>query len=43
MRFFGGMTAEEVAVHTGVSLRTVNREWSTARAWLRRELGKAGP
>jgi RNA polymerase sigma-70 factor (ECF subfamily) len=42
MRFFSGMTSEEVAEHLGVSLRTVNREWSTARTWLRRELRKAG-
>jgi RNA polymerase sigma factor (TIGR02999 family) len=38
LRFFGGLTIEEVAEVTGVSPATVKREWSTARAWLRREL-----
>ncbi|HEX2189260.1 MAG TPA: sigma-70 family RNA polymerase sigma factor [Longimicrobiaceae bacterium] len=34
MRFFGGMTEEEVAEALGVSDRTVRREWVKARAWL---------
>lgn len=34
MRFFGGMTEEEVAEALGVSDRTVRREWVRARAWL---------
>lgn len=34
MRFFGGMTEEEVAEVLGVSARTVRREWVKARAWL---------
>ena len=34
MRFFGGMTEEEVARVLGVSDRTVRREWVKARAWL---------
>lgn len=38
MRFFGGMTIEEVAAATGISTATVKRDWATARAWLRREL-----
>ncbi len=38
LRFFGGMTQEEVAELLGVSLRTVEREWRLARAWLKREL-----
>jgi len=42
MRFFAGMTAAEVADRLGISLRTVNREWATARAWLRRDLRRAG-
>jgi RNA polymerase sigma factor (TIGR02999 family) len=40
MRFFGGLTIEETAEATGVSSATVKREWSTARAWLRRELSR---
>ena len=38
MRFFGGMTVEETAHVLGVSARTVEREWTVARAWLFREL-----
>jgi RNA polymerase sigma factor (TIGR02999 family) len=36
LRFFGGLTVEEVADVLGVSTGTVKREWSMARAWLRR-------
>lgn len=38
MRFFGGLTVEEVAVALGVSKRTVEGEWTMAKAWLRRTL-----
>lgn len=38
MRYFGGMTVEEIAAATGLSAATVKRDWSAARAWLRREL-----
>ena len=38
MRFFGGMSAEEVAEALGVSLRTIEREWRKAKAWLHRAL-----
>jgi len=34
MRFFGGMTEDEIADATGVSTRTVTREWQKARAFL---------
>lgn len=37
-RFFGGMSVEDTAAALGVSPRTVKREWSFARAWLRREM-----
>jgi RNA polymerase sigma factor (TIGR02999 family) len=40
LRFFGGMSVEEVAAHLGVSPRTVKGDWRTARAWLRAELSK---
>lgn len=36
LRFFGGLTVEETAEAMGVSPGTVKREWSMARAWLRR-------
>jgi RNA polymerase sigma factor (TIGR02999 family) len=38
LRFFGGLTAEEAGAALGVSLRTVERGWRTARAWLAREM-----
>jgi len=34
LRYFGGLTVEEVAEVLGVSSKTVTREWNTARAWL---------
>jgi RNA polymerase sigma-70 factor, ECF subfamily len=34
LRFFGGLTQEEVASILGVSLATVNRQWRLAKAWL---------
>ena len=39
MRFFGGLTVNEVAEVLGVAPNTVIRDWHFARAWLRRELG----
>lgn len=38
MRFFGGLTDEEIAEVLGVSVRTVVRDWRTARLWLHQEL-----
>ena len=38
LRYFGGLTIEDTAEALGISPATVKREWSTARAWLRREL-----
>lgn len=38
MRFFGGLSVEETAEVLKVSPVTVMRDWSTARAWLYREL-----
>lgn len=35
MRFFGGMTHEEIAALLGVAVRTVERDWQRARAYLR--------
>jgi RNA polymerase sigma factor (TIGR02999 family) len=39
-RSFAGLTEEETAQALGTSLRTVQREWTRARAWLRKELGE---
>lgn len=38
LRFFAGLTVEETAEVTGLSVRTVNREWTFARAWLYKAL-----
>lgn len=40
LRCFVGMTIAEVAEATGVPHRSVDRLWSFAKAWLRRELSK---
>lgn len=40
MRYFSGLTIDEIAEAIGVSPATVKRDWSMARAWLRRELSR---
>lgn len=40
MRFFGGMSNQEIAESLGISERTVGREWQAARLWLYRELNQ---
>jgi RNA polymerase sigma-70 factor (ECF subfamily) len=40
LRFFGGMSVEEAAEVLGVSSRTVERDWTMARAWLRGHIGR---
>ena len=42
LRFFGGLSMEEVAQALGVSLRTVHNDWAFARAWLYRALTSDG-
>ena len=42
MRFFGGLSVEETAAVLNVSPVTVMRDWSSARAWLFRELSGGG-
>ncbi len=39
VRFFGGLTFEEIADLLGLSVTTARADWYFARAWLRRELG----
>jgi RNA polymerase sigma factor (TIGR02999 family) len=41
MKFFGGLSAPDIAQVLGISLATVEREWATARIWLRREMSRA--
>jgi len=38
LRYFGGLTSEETAEFLKLSQRTVEREWTMAKAWLYREL-----
>jgi RNA polymerase sigma-70 factor (ECF subfamily) len=42
MRFFGGLSDEEIAEVLGVTTRTVLRDWKKARLWLYRELSESG-
>ncbi len=41
LRYFGGLSTEETAAALGLSISTIKNEWTFARAWLRRELGRA--
>ncbi len=43
MKFFGGLSAPEIAEVLGISVATVERDWATARIWLRREMGRVAP
>jgi RNA polymerase sigma factor (TIGR02999 family) len=43
MRYFGGLNANDIARVLGVSVQTVNRDWSLARTWLAREMSPAAP
>jgi RNA polymerase sigma factor (TIGR02999 family) len=40
LKFFGDLTIGEIAEVTGLSRATVEREWTTARAWLYREISE---
>jgi RNA polymerase sigma factor (TIGR02999 family) len=42
-RYFAGLTEEETAAALGMSVRTAQREWFKARAWLRSELRGIAP
>ena len=42
LRFFGGLNVAEAADVLGVSKRSVENDWELARAWLHRQLSKAG-
>lgn len=41
LRFFGGLTVEETAQVLEISPATVKRDWSMAKAWLTREVGRS--
>lgn len=38
LRYFGGLTEEEIVAVLKISARTVRRDWDFAKAWLSREL-----
>jgi RNA polymerase sigma factor (TIGR02999 family) len=40
LRYFAGLSAEETAEAMGLPLRTVEREWAAAKAWLRAQLAE---
>jgi RNA polymerase sigma factor (TIGR02999 family) len=40
LRYFGGLTEEEIVAVLDVSPRTVRRDWDFAKAWLLRELNR---
>jgi RNA polymerase sigma factor (TIGR02999 family) len=41
LRYFAGLTTEQAAAALGVSLRTANRHWAYAKAWLYQQLRQA--
>ena len=41
LRYFGGLTEEEIVAALRISPRTIRRDWDLARAWLLRELSHA--
>lgn len=43
LKYFGGITNDEIAEVLGVSTETVKRDWRFARTWLLRELSEAEP
>ena len=42
MKFFGGLSAPEIAEVLGMSRATVDRDWATARVWLHRQINRSG-
>ena len=42
LRYFAGLTIQQTAEALGISVRTANRHWAFARAWLYQEISKGG-
>jgi hypothetical protein len=38
IKYFGGLSAPEIVEVTGLSRATIDRDWSTARVWLLRQM-----
>jgi RNA polymerase sigma factor (TIGR02999 family) len=43
LRFFGGLSIQETSQVLGVSPATVKRDWTTARLWLQKQVGRTRP
>jgi RNA polymerase sigma factor (TIGR02999 family) len=43
LRYFAGLTGDQAAAVLGISTSSADRQWTFARAWLRRELGLGAP
>ena len=43
LKFFGGLSTQEIADVLDISLASVERKWATARIWLRREMKRSAP
>lgn len=43
LRYFGGLTVDEVAALLSIAPRSVKRDWALARIWLHKELHEAEP
>jgi RNA polymerase sigma factor (TIGR02999 family) len=41
LRFFAGLSLEETSEVMGIATATVQRDWTTARAWLHREISRS--
>jgi len=41
LRFFGGLSVEEIAGVLGIAPRSVKRDWALARVWLHKEIGRS--
>ena len=42
LRFFAGLTVEQTALALDVTGRTVDRDWTAAKAWLSRQMSQGG-
>jgi len=42
LRFFGGLSNQQIAEQLGIELRTVGRDWAAARLWLKQQLRSEG-
>ena len=43
LRFFAGMSLQEISAALGIAPATVQRDWTAARAWLHREMSRNSP